>query len=81
MDELIKRITQNVLTHWGLTEYASGTVISTDPLNVQLNESIVLEPINLLKTSETPELNLEDKLIMLRVLRGQKYIILGKAVK
>ena len=40
MDELIKRITQNVLTHWGLTEYASGTVISTDPLNVQLNESI-----------------------------------------
>jgi len=77
---MVKRIVQNVLEAYQLTDYAPGTVLSIAPLRVQLNEKIILEPINLLCTSETPTLAEGDKVIMLKVQRGQKYIILGKAV-
>jgi len=81
MATTIKRIVQNVLENWALTDYAAGTIVSASPLRVQLNQKVVLEPINLLATSETPVLAAGDKVVMLRTQRGQKYIILGKVVE
>ncbi len=81
MNELIKQIVKNMLNSWQLTDYRPGTVISIDPLQVQIDENLILEPVNMLLTSESPSLSVDDKIVMLRCLRGQKYIVLGKAVE
>ena len=81
MNELIKQIVKNMLNSWQLTEYRPGTVISSDPLQVQIDENLIIEPVNMLLTSESPSLSVDDKIVMLRCLRGQKYIVLGKAVE
>ncbi len=81
MVTLIKQLVQNVLNNWGLTDYVPGTVLSVSPMYVYINEQLTLNPVNLLCTSETPELASGDKVVMLKVLRGQLYIIIGKAVE
>ena len=80
MNELIKQIVKNMLNSWQLTDYRPGTVISTDPFQIRVNENLILESVNILLTSESPSMSVGDKVIMLRCLRGQKYIVLGKAV-
>ena len=81
MDKLIKQIVKNTLENWDLTDLVYGTVLNNDPLLVKYKEGLNLESVNLVKTSLTPELAIGDKLVMLRVNRGQKFLILGKAVE
>lgn len=80
MERLIKEIVQNTLANWDLTDYAAGIVEDVSPLRIRLNERLMLEPINIVLTSETPLLYPGDRVVMLRTSRGQKYIVLGKAV-
>ena len=41
MNELIKQIVKNMLNSWQLTDYRPGTVISTDPLQIRVNENLI----------------------------------------
>jgi uncharacterized protein with PhoU and TrkA domain len=81
MIEQIKQIVKNVLENEKLTEYISGTVSSVSPLIIRVNQKLELPESVIIKTSlVSNNLEINDKLIMLRVERGQKYIILSKVV-
>ena len=80
MIEVVKDVVQNILNHWGLTDYVMGTVIETQPLHLKIDERLQLQEENVLRTTALGEINTGDKIIMLRVLRGQKYILLSKVV-
>lgn len=81
MIEQIKQIVKNVLENEKLTEYMSGTVLSVNPLSVRINQKLVLPESVIIKTSLVSDnLVVNDKLIMLRVEKGQNYIILSKVV-
>ena len=80
MYELIKRIVQNVLDNWDLTDYVAGSVVKLSPLSVRISDRLILMPANLIPAVDTSTLIVGDRLILLRVQRGQKYIILSKEV-
>ncbi|MCL2547899.1 MAG: DUF2577 domain-containing protein [Symbiobacteriaceae bacterium] len=48
MLESIQRVIQNTLTAWGLTELEIGTVVSIDPLSIQIAENDILPAAALL---------------------------------
>lgn len=80
MIDTIRLVVQNILNHWDLTDYSAGTVMSTAPLRIRVNERLVLEPVNLIAACDMATLAVGDKVVLLKVMRGQKYIILAKAV-
>lgn len=81
MIETMRAVVQNILNHWDLTDYCAGTVEALEPLQVRLNDRLLLEAANLIAACEMDNLQLGDKLVLLKVLRGQKYIVLSKAVE
>ncbi|MEG2149091.1 MAG: DUF2577 family protein [Clostridiales bacterium] len=81
MIEAMKELVQNTLNHWGLTDYAVGLVTSVSPLQVKIGDGLLLFKDNLILTQGLGALAENDKLAMLRVLRGQKYILLSKVVE
>lgn len=80
MIDTIKEVVQNVLNHWGLTDYVLGTVDQTAPLRIKIDDRLYLSGENVLKTTALGTVVSGDKIIMLRVLRGQKFILLSKVV-
>lgn len=80
MIDTIKEVVQNVLNHWGLTDYVLGTVDQTAPLRIKIDDRLYLTGENVLKTTALGTVVSGDKIIMLRVLRGQKFILLSKVV-
>ena len=80
MIETIRAVVQNILTHWDLTEYCAGTVLCVDPLQVRISDRLILTARHLILTFDPATLAAGDKLVLLKVLRGQKYILLAKAV-
>ena len=80
MIDTIQCVVQNILNHWGLTDYVPGVVTASSPLSVKIDDRLSLKEGNLILTAALGELAPGDKVVMLRVLRGQKYIILAKAV-
>ncbi len=80
MIDTIKDVVQNILNHWGLTDYATGIVAGLDPLCIKIDDRLYLQGENVVRTTALGELAAGDKLVMLRVLRGQKYILLSKVV-
>lgn len=80
MIDTIKEVVQNVLNHWGLTDYVLGTVDQTAPLRIKIDDRLYLSGENVLTTTALGAVASGDKIIMLRVLRGQKYILLSKVV-
>ncbi|MEG0875217.1 MAG: DUF2577 family protein [Clostridiales bacterium] len=81
MIEAMKELVQNTLNHWGLTDYTVGLVTSVSPLQVKIGDGLLLFKDNLILTQGLGALAENDKLTMLRVLRGQKYILLSKVVE
>lgn len=66
-----------------LTDLRFGTVTKTGPLEISINTAMApLQGGILLLTEQVATSGLEvgDKLMLLRVLHGQKYIVLSKVV-
>lgn len=79
MIEQIKQIVKNVLENEKLTEYMTGTVSNISPLKIRINQKLELPESVIIKTSN--EIYVKgDKLNLLRVEKGQKYIILSKVI-
>lgn len=89
----IQAIVQNILNNWSLTEYAGGTVIALSPFKVQIHERLIVGSEHLFFVTgccgyrlvegcvePAPDFAVGDRLLLLRVLRGQKYIVLSKVV-
>ena len=62
----------------GPVTVAYGTVVSTEPLAVQLDQKILLTKEFLVNLNH--QLLAGDSLVLLRVQGGQEYLILGKRV-
>ena len=94
---VIQQIVQNVIQAMNLTDKATGTVLSIDPLSVQVDMNMPPLPdaaillTDAVKARVAPVqggeggtvmvsegLNPGDKVLMLRVQRGQQYIILSR---
>ncbi len=97
MIQIIQSVVQNMLRHWGLTDYVAGIVIEAEPLQVQVHDRLTLGREHLLFMAGARELaavaengggsfriegrlslQAGDRLHLLRVLRGQKYLVLSK---
>lgn len=94
---VIQQIVQNVIQAMNLTDKATGTVLSIDPLSVQVDMNMpplpdaailltdaVKERVAPVQGGEggtvmvSEDLKPGDKVLMLRVQRGQQYIILSR---
>ncbi len=80
--KVIQEIVQRSLKAAQLTEYVAGTVESVSPLMVRISSTMPpLQAPSLLLTEQVENrLEAGDAVIMLRVQRGQRYIILSRAV-
>ena len=80
MLEIIRRAVAEALSQWQLTDYTLGVVEKTLPLQLKLRDDFYLTKENLIMTDKISDLTVGDKLVLLRVMRGQKYIVLSKVV-
>ncbi len=80
MLEIIRRAVAEALSQWQLTDYTLGVVEKTLPLQLKLRDDLYLTKENLIMTDKISDLTVGDKLVLLRVMRGQKYIVLSKVV-
>ena len=80
MIETIRSAVEEVLNHWQLTDYVPAVVDEVAPLCLKLREDLFLTEDNLIFAGAIGSLVIGDRLVLLRVLRGQKYLVLSKAV-
>ena len=80
MLEIIRRAVAEALSQWQLTDYTLGVVEKTLTLQLKLRDDLYLTKENLIMTDKISDLTVGDKLVLLRVMRGQKYIVLSKVV-
>lgn len=79
--DMIHKIVQETVSAMQMTEYVPGTVVSASPLEISINPAMApLKSIVLIMTSGVGVLEQGDKVTLLRVARGQKFIVLSKAV-
>ena len=80
--DVVHHVVQQVLAAYQLTDYCAGTVKQTSPLEVEVNPQMAPLRASVLIMTEgvrSAGFQVGDRLIMLKVQRGQKFIILGKA--
>lgn len=80
--DVVHHVVQQVLAAWQLTDYCAGTVKQVSPLEVEINPQMApLRASVLIMTESVASAGFQvgDRLIMLKVRRGQKFIVLGKA--
>lgn len=80
MIKTIRSAVEEVLNHWQLTDYVPAVVDEVAPLRLKLREDLFLAEDNLIFAGAIESLAIGDRLVLLRVLRGQKYLVLSKAV-
>lgn len=81
--DVIQLIVQNALQSAQLCDVCFGTVVSVDPLKVQIDPAMQpLEAQSLLLTEDVVErgLAVQDKLILLRVNSGSQFLVLSRLV-
>lgn len=80
--KLIKRVAIAAVNSQKLTDIVYGTVVSTSPLKVQIDQKLILEEVHLKLTSVVKDYGLiqGDKVTMIRAHGGQQYVIMDKEV-
>ncbi|MGE7916334.1 DUF2577 domain-containing protein [Lysinibacillus xylanilyticus] len=80
--KLIKKIAIDAVNSQKLTDIVYGTVISTSPLKVQIDQKLILEEVHLKLTQAVKDSGLiqGDKVTMIRAHGGQQYLIIDKEV-
>lgn len=58
-----------------------GTVTQSSPLEINVDQRFTLESDFLVKTEKTKNIEVGDKVILLRVQGGQQYVVLDKVVE
>ena len=81
--DAVQLIVQNALQSAQLCDACFGTVVSIDPLRVQIDPAMQpLEAQSLLLTEDVVErgLAVQDKLVMLRFSNGSQFLVLSRLV-
>lgn len=77
--ETIQKIVYDTVKSLQLTDSVIGTVTSTSPLEISMDvsQAVLKDPV-LYICDSVPTLMLDDKVLMLSVQHGQKYIVLSR---
>lgn len=81
MLETIKMVAFNAVKESKPCEIKFGTVVSTSPLKINMEQKIILEEPCLILTSNVKDektIKSGDSVILLRVQGGQKFIVLDR---
>ena len=73
---IIKRAALEVVENSKPTVVMTGIVESIDPIEIRINQKLILNADCLINTNNINSLNLGDKTALLRIQGGQKYIVL-----
>jgi len=79
---LIKRVAIDAVNSQKLTNIVYGTVVSTSPLKVQIDQKLILEEAHVKVTRAVKDYGLTqgDIVTMIRAHGGQQYLIIDKEV-
>lgn len=77
---VIQQIVQNTIEAMKLTDKATGTVLSASPISIQTDVTMQTIPAAALLMTDAVRgrLTAGDRVLMLRVQKGNQYIILSK---
>lgn len=77
---VIQQIVQNTIEAMKLTDKATGTVLSASPISIQTDVTMQTIPAAALLMTDAVRgrLTAGDQVLMLRVQKGNQYIILSK---
>ena len=80
--KLMKKIAIDAVNSQKPTDIVYGTVVSTSPLKVQIDQKLILEEVHLKLTQVVKDYGLiqGDKVTMIRASGGQQYLIIDKEV-
>ena len=78
LKQTIQKIIRDYLGNLALTDLAEGTVTSVEPLSVTLINTMLPLPNNVLQPINISYFYVGDRVTMLRVLNGQRYLILQR---
>lgn len=77
--DIIQECVRQSMNAAQLTDMVVGTVTGEDPLEIQIDSTqATLTGAVLLLTDNVLDLALDDKVILLRVQRGQRFIVLSR---
>ena len=92
--QVIKEIVFKTINNMQLPEFLTGTVVSTEPLNIKISSKITLKPIHLyvLRSAKgnyqtndgkvvTHTLKVGDMVALGKFKGGEKYLVLGEVKK
>ena len=76
--KVIQRIASNVYEAGQPTDYVYGTVTSTDPLKVKIDQKLVLGKAQLAftRTAKESDLRKDDEIVLLKKKGGQQYLVI-----
>lgn len=77
--DTIKAISKNTYESMSPPKMTVGRINTLDPLEIKVDEKLYLKTAQLILLESAGELSEGDRVIMLRVQKGQNYIILGRA--
>ena len=81
----IKRIIHDTVKSMVMCDNLIGTVVSTSPLKIAINEKMVLEEIHFIKLKhafdDKQKIKKGTKVVLSRCLGGEQYVILGELIE
>lgn len=78
--ELIKKAALDAFENKKPTEIKYGVVENISPVNIRINQKILLTKNHLIETEtfRNKEIHIGDKVILIRVQGGQKFVVLDR---
>lgn len=78
--EIIKKAAVDAVNASDPMDYCFGKVIGLTPLEISLEQKLILKKNQLDTASSASDLKIGDKVILLKKKGGQKYLVIDKAV-
>lgn len=78
--EMIKQAAIDAVNAQSPCDYVYGKVASASPLEIQIDQKLMLTYHQIAKMAGLPVLKKGDKVILLRKCGGQEFLLMGKAV-
>lgn len=80
---IIKKIVLDVIEASKPVQVVFGTVTEPSPIKIQISQKLILNKnqLAITKTAFDSSLKAGDKVVMLRMQEGQRYIVIDKVVK
>lgn len=79
-DEILKNYIYNALEASKLCEPCEGTITAINPVTVKVTDKINLSVGNNLAILKGLDLDIDDKVLLIKAPKGQKYYLIGELI-